>query len=94
MSDFPKWLLALAGINLIPLLICPLYLFGQIQFLPSDNGVLRFLSYCLLQLFWLLPIVAFFVSLDVWRRGFKGRCIFYALIGIAISVGGIWGFFL
>ena len=54
MSEFPKWLLALAGLSLIPLLACPLFLFGAQPFGTSQYGIVRFLLYLLTQLLWLL----------------------------------------
>ena len=47
MSEFPKWLLALAGLSLIPLLACPLFLFGAQPFGTSQYGIVRFLLYLL-----------------------------------------------
>lgn len=91
MSDFPKWLLGLAGLSLIPLLLCPLFLFGgQHPFGTSGNAVVNFLLYLLTQLLWLAPTAMFFVSLDVWRRGFQRAGIALALLGAAMSAGGFF----
>lgn len=85
-SDFPKWLLALAGISLLPVLLSPFYLFGAAPFGSSDNGFVRFLLYMATQLLWLLPLVLFFFSLDYYRRGFErfgiGLCCFSALLAL------------
>ena len=61
MSDFPKWLLALAGISLLPVLLSPFYLFGASPFGTSDSAFLRFLLYICTQLLWLLaPVIVRF----------------------------------
>ena len=90
MSDFPKWLLVLAGISLLPVLFSPFYLFGASPFGTSDNGFVRFLLYLATQLLWLFPLLLFFYSLDVYRRGWErfgiGVAVFSAIISIA---GGI-----
>lgn len=90
MQDFPKWMLALAGSNLVGILLAPLYLFGGLQpFGPSGSLVLRFLQYLLVQSFWIVPLLLFFVSLDRYRRGWPARGIAFALIGAAIEICGI-----
>jgi len=90
MSDFPKWLLALAGINLLPILLCPFFLFGG--FLPlgsSENIVLAFLLYLLNQLLWLAPILLFFLGLDLYRRLFTWPGIAVCIIGALITIADI-----
>ena len=63
MSNFPKWLLALAGTNLIPILLCPFFLFGGLHpFGTSEYTIVAFLLYVLTQLLWLIPIGAFFLG--------------------------------
>lgn len=89
MSEFPKWLLALAFLSLIPLLICPVYLFGGQLDGTSHNTFVRFLIYIALQLLWLLPIAGFFTCLDSWRRGFYKRSVALGFISLAISVIGL-----
>ncbi len=86
MSEFPKWLLALAGISLLPLLACPLFLFGGHPFGTSSNTLVRFLLYLATQLLWLVPIAGFFFSLDSWRRGFSKRAVSVALASAMLSV--------
>ena len=88
MSDFPKWLLALAGVSLVPVLLSPLYLFGATPFGTSDSSLVQFLLYCATQLLWLLPLVLFFVSLDRYRRGFERIGIAVLLCGAAITAAG------
>lgn len=86
MSDFPKWMLALAGINLIPVLICPFFLFGIMPFGTSTNGFVNFLLYLATQLLWIVPLALFFISLDYYRRGFEKTGITFALIGLSVTV--------
>lgn len=90
MSDFPKWLLALAGLSLLPLLACPLYLFAFTPFGTSDSHVIRFIFYILTQLLWVSPVVLFFVSLDLYRRGYERWGITVATASALLSVGGAW----
>lgn len=90
MSDFPKWLLALAGVSVIPSLVCPLYLFGAHPFGLSDSHFVRFLLYILTQTLWLVPLALFFVSLDQYRRGWERRGIFIAIASALIAIWGAW----
>ncbi len=93
MSEFPKWLLALAFLSLVPLLACPLYLFGGHPIGTSDNAFLRFLLYIATQLLWLVPTASFFFTLDAWRRGYEKLSITYGCIGLLISVVGLFFIF-
>lgn len=90
MNDFPKWLLALAGTNLIPILLCPFFLFGLQPFGTSDSGLVRFLLYLLTNLLWIVPILLFFVSLTLYRRCFELPAIVVAVIGLLFTVADIW----
>lgn len=81
-------MLALAGISLLPVLLSPFYLFGAQPFGSSDSGIVRFLLYVLTQLLWLLPLLLFFVSLDLYRRGFCRAGILLAVFSALVSVGG------
>ena len=49
MSVFPKWLLALAAPNLLPVLCAPLFLFGDPLPLQTDSDFLSFLHYLLIR---------------------------------------------
>lgn len=88
MSDFPKWLLALAGISLLPVLLSPLYLFGAHPFGVAGSGWARFLLYLTTQLLWLVPLLLFFFSLDFYRRGYERIGIGLAGLGGAIAIAG------
>lgn len=89
MSDFPKWLLALAGVSLVPVLLSPLYLFGATPFGTSDSSLVQFLLYCATQLLWLLPLVLFFVSLDRYRRGFEYSAVAVAATSALVACAGL-----
>lgn len=90
MSNFPKWLLALAGINLIPILLCPFFLFGGLHpFGTSEYTIVSFLLYILTQLLWLIPIGAFFLGLDLYNRYFSWPGIAVCVIGAMFTVADI-----
>lgn len=90
MSVFPKWMIALAGINLLPLFLSPFYLFGGLQpFGTTSYGLVNFLLYLLTNLIWLLPVWLFFVSLDCYRQGYEKSGIGIAIVGIALTVTSI-----
>ena len=89
MSDFPKWLLALAGVSLVPVLLSPLYLFGATPFGTRDSSLVQFLLYCATQLLWLLPLMLFFVSLDRYRRGFERSAVAVAAISALVACAGL-----
>lgn len=76
-------MLALAGVNLVPVLLAPFYMFGGLTpFGTSEVGFVRFLLYLLTNAVWLIPALLFFVSLDYYRRG-------YERVGIAVAVAGV-----
>lgn len=90
MSDYPKWLLALAGVSLLPLLACPLYIWGAQPFGTSDSHFIRFLLSLLTQLLWIVPLTLFFVCLELYRRGWERAGIAVAAVSAAIAAGGAW----
>ncbi len=69
MKDYPKWLLVLAFVNIIPVFLSVFFLFGGLFKAPSSRGTfVGLLVYLLVNLLWILPIVAFFVGLnDYWK---------------------------
>ena len=87
MSDFPKWLLALAGISLLPVLLSPFYLFGahlwhkRQRFSPSSALYLYAVALAA------SPVIVLF-SLDLYRRGFERAGISLAVCSALIAVGG------
>lgn len=87
MSDFPKWMLALAGVNLLPVLASPFFLFGVMPFGTHEHAAVRFLLYLATQLLWALPLALFFVSLDYYRRGFERAGVALAATGVAVTIG-------
>lgn len=91
MSDFPKWLLALAGTNLIPILLCPFFLFGGLQpFGQSEVWIFNFLLYLLSNLLWVAPLLLFFVGLQLYRRCFEVPGIIVNAIGALLTIVDIW----
>ncbi len=86
MNLFPKWMLALAGVNLIPVLLSPFYMFGGLRpFGTSDSTFVRFLLYMLTNAVWFVPSILFFVSLDLFRRGYEKAGVAVALVGVALT---------
>lgn len=92
-SDFPKWLLALAFVSLIPLLACPLYLFGGMPFGTSESAVVRFFLYLATQMLWFIPIVLFFAGLDAWRRGYYKTSLGVIITSDIIGIAGLVALF-
>lgn len=90
MKEFPLWRLLLSGISLVPLLFCPLFLFGGVHpFGVVQSAVLRAVIYIAMQCVWIAPIALFFVSLDAYRLGYPLRSLLLASLGVALTVGGI-----
>ena len=74
MKDYPKWLLAFAFLNIIPVFLSVFFLFGGLFKAPSSWGTfIGLLIYLLVNLLWILPILAFFIGLNDYRRGFQKR---------------------
>jgi len=90
MKEFPKWMLALAGTNLIPILLCPFFLFGLQPFGTSDSGTVRLLLYVLTNLLWMVPVALFFVSLTLYRRCFGIPAVAVAVVGLLLTVTDVW----
>lgn len=87
MKLFPWWMLLLAGISLLPVFLIPFYLFGGLHpFGVSENAVLSFLLYVLTNLLWLVPVVLFFVSLDLYCKGRRARGVAVAILGVVLTV--------
>ena len=91
MKEIPKWMLALAGISLAPILFCPFYLFGGVApFGTGTDKATGFLLYVLTQLLWVAPVVLFFVSLDFYRRGFGKTGFVLAAAGTALTAADVY----
>lgn len=88
MEQYPKWLLALSAGNLfVPILTMVFFLFGGVRlFAPIDHALLSFLCYVLLQLFWLFPIVAFFVGLHLWGQEQEKKGLFVLGLGWGVAL--------
>ncbi|MBR6926380.1 MAG: hypothetical protein IKH52_04140 [Bacteroidaceae bacterium] len=91
MSLYPKWLLALAGANLLSVLLSVFYLFGGVQPLgTSENGLIRFLLFLTTQLLWLAPIVCFFGALRAHDYRHPQLAASIALFGLLILALSVW----
>ncbi|MBP3228482.1 MAG: hypothetical protein J6M53_06875 [Bacteroidaceae bacterium] len=85
MSLYPKWLLALAGVNLLGLLLAVFYLFGGVQpFGTSGDAVVRFLLYLATQCLWVVPVACFFGALRAHDYQHPVLAVFISLTGISI----------
>lgn len=71
MNDFPRPMLIMAFLCLIPALLSVFFLFALHPFGQSSNALLNILLYLATQLLWLLPIAAFFAGLNRERRGYR-----------------------
>lgn len=81
MNLYPKWLLALAGSNLLAVPLSVFHLFGRTHvFGHSENGMLNFLSYLGTQCIWIVPILLFFAAL---RAHDNQHPVWAAIISIA-----------
>lgn len=90
MSLYPKWLLVLAGTNLLSLLLSVFYLFGGVAPLAeSEHAALRVLGYVAVQALWIIPVVCFFGALRAHDHGHPWLAAFIALAGIALGGLGL-----
>ena len=66
------------------------FLFGNVTLWPeSDSTVLNIMQYILIQLFWVGPIISFFVSLFFWGWARQRSSIFAAICGLLLTAGSI-----
>lgn len=86
MKLYPRWILLLAGISLLPVLLIPFYLFGGLHpFGTSQSTVVSLLLYVLTNLLWAMPVVLFFVSLDQYGRGRRTLAVALAVAGACLT---------
>lgn len=92
---YPKWLVGTMGLNFLSLLLSPFFLFGGIN--PYEGGgILRFVGFVAVNLFWVVPCLCFFFALDIWGKGHKTLGIAIGVMGIAVTIAGtyyLWTFF-
>ena len=91
MRQYPFWLLLLlAPTILVPVGTLVFFLFGNVTLWPeSDSTVLNIMQYILIQLFWIGPIISFFVSLFFWGWARQRASIFAAIGGLFLTAGSI-----
>lgn len=95
MRLFPLWLLVLAGVNLLPVFVAPFYLFGGLHpFGTSESGVVAFLLYLLTNLIWAVPILLFFLSLDLYHKARKTAGVVVASAGVVLTAASVVYLFL
>ena len=88
MSSLPIPLRILSCLCLVPALWgITIYLFGGVMpFGTSQNAIARFGLYMASQLFWLVPVFMFFVSINEYRRGYNLRAYLCALFGVGVGI--------
>ncbi len=91
MNIYPKWLLALAGTNLLSLLLIPFFLFGGMQlFGHSESGFVNFLLYLLTNLLWLVPAGSFFGSLVLYSNYHERWSVAVATLGMLLTAADFY----
>lgn len=90
MYGYPKWLLALAAVCLLPTLLSPFYIFV----FPAEATLHSVSQYLLRQALWIVP--AFFArkGLDYYYREFNRLGVATIAIGIVIAIAGALAVFL
>ncbi|MDO4930769.1 MAG: hypothetical protein Q4E59_06520 [Bacteroidales bacterium] len=87
MREFPKWLLALAFLSLTSVLSSPFYMFGGVAvFGHSEYAVVNFLLFLLQNLLWVLPVLLFFGSLELYRIGLKRAGVAVVSLGLLLTI--------
>lgn len=94
MKQFPWWMLVLAGLNLWPAVACPFFLFGGLHpFGASESAWVEGGLYILTQMLWIVPTLAFFASLELFRRGWERWGVVLAVVSLLLTVAmGFWVF--
>lgn len=91
MNQYPKWLLALLFPSvIIPIFTMIFYLFGGIRpFGSSPHWLADILLYLLTQLFWIVPVLSFFVALFLWGWIREKAAIATGVFGLAVSITSV-----
>ncbi len=94
MKQFPWWMLVLAALNLWPAVASPFFLFGGVHpFGVSRSPWANGLFYLLTNLLWVAPTLVFFLSLDLYRRGWRRQGAATAAVCLLLTVAmGFWVF--
>lgn len=93
MKDYPVWVLLLNGVLLIPLLCCPFFLFGGAHLFVSDKMAWRAVDFLLVQLDWLISVIALFKSLSLYDKGWRRQSILLTSFSIVFVVSyTVWIF--
>lgn len=87
-------MLLLAGANLWPAVACPFFLFGGLHpFGESSSVWVEGILYFLTNLLWIVPTLAFFASLELYRRGWERPGAVLASVCLLLTVAmGFWVF--
>lgn len=92
MDQYPKWFLALNFPNvLIALVTMIFFMFGGVHpFGDVDNMFWSFIIYIFTQLFWLLPLALFFISVLSWGWAREKVALWVAGAGWAINLAALY----
>lgn len=92
MSQYPKWFLALNFPNvIIPLVTMIFFMFGGIHpFGDVDNTFWSFFIYLFSQIFWIMPIALFFISVASWGWMREKIALWTAAAGWVINIIAIY----
>ena len=90
MSQYPKWFLAINFPNIIIAMITmTFFMFGGVHpFGDVDNWFWSFIIYLLTQLFWIIPIASFFISVISWGWMREKIAIFACICGWIVNAVG------
>lgn len=92
MNQYPKWLLILLAPSLlVPIFTMVFYLFGVSYLIPSSivQTPVAWLVIVLFQLFWIAPLLCFFLSLFLWGWMREQAAKITAFIGLSISLASL-----
>ena len=91
MRQYPLWLLILLSPTiLVPVGTLVFFLFGNVVLWPEgDSTLLNIIQYLLIHLFWIGPIVSFFVSLFFWGWARERSSIYTAIGGLLLTAASI-----
>lgn len=89
MSLYPKWLLLLAAICILPAVLSPFYIFV----FPSELTFFGVVGYIMKQLLWFFPAYSAYKGLDYYYREFERLGIGVTAFGAVVAIGGgLWTF--
>lgn len=91
MSQYPKWFLAINFPNIIIAMITMMFfMFGGVHpFGDVDSWFWSFMIYLFNQLFWIIPVASFFISVVSWGWMREKLAIITSLCGWVVNAVGV-----